>query len=272
MSKQITRTDILGTIRAAIEPLDYVHSMWEGGAAANQRLDQWSDIDLMIDVDDDHVPEVMSIIESALSRSTPYDLRYEIPQPTWHGHWQAFYRFINASPYLLLDMVILKHSIPEKFTEPVLHGKAVVHFDKAGIIATSPVLDVEETMQTITRRLTTLPVMFRMFQVMVLKEIERGNGIEAIGYYPGMTLRPLVEALRIRYAPYHYTFYSRYVYSEFPYAVTSRLEPLFFIGSLQDLQEKHMQAVAWFEETIATIDLDEVRRMLIAARDRALLG
>ena len=48
----LTRSAILTTLRQALEPLPYVHAMWEGGAAAFGRVDEWSDIDLQVDADD----------------------------------------------------------------------------------------------------------------------------------------------------------------------------------------------------------------------------
>ncbi|MBF8284247.1 MAG: Nucleotidyltransferase protein, partial [Anaerolineales bacterium] len=41
----ITRSSILTALRAALEPLPYVHAIWEGGAAAFGRVDEWSDCD-----------------------------------------------------------------------------------------------------------------------------------------------------------------------------------------------------------------------------------
>ena len=40
-----TRSSILTTLRAALEPLPYVHAMWEGGAAAFGGVNEWSDGD-----------------------------------------------------------------------------------------------------------------------------------------------------------------------------------------------------------------------------------
>ncbi|MBM2850070.1 MAG: hypothetical protein HW418_3012, partial [Anaerolineales bacterium] len=38
-----TRSSILTTLRAALESLPYVHAIWESGAAAFGREDEWSD-------------------------------------------------------------------------------------------------------------------------------------------------------------------------------------------------------------------------------------
>ena len=49
MNTPLTRAEILVTLRAALEPLPYTHALWEGGAAAFGRVDDWSDIDLQVD-------------------------------------------------------------------------------------------------------------------------------------------------------------------------------------------------------------------------------
>jgi hypothetical protein len=41
----ITREVMLTTLRAALVPLPYVHAIWESGAAASGRVDEWSDGD-----------------------------------------------------------------------------------------------------------------------------------------------------------------------------------------------------------------------------------
>jgi hypothetical protein len=237
----LTREEILAALRARLEPLDYVQAMWEGGAAAFNRVDEWSDIDLQIAVDDDRVAEVFPIVEEVLRALSPIDLRYEIPQPAWHGHAQVFYRLSNASQFLLLDFVVMKRSNPLKFLEPEIHGNAVVHFDKSNVTQVEP-LD--------------LRVNFDLFQSLTLKELERHNAIEALAFYQGFTLRPLVEFLRILYAPTRYNFHTRYVYYDLPADVVRRLETLFFVQNEDDLRAKREQAEQWFYEILERIRLD----------------
>ncbi len=42
---------------------------------------------------------IADIVERALESVSPIALRFEVPQPTWHGHYQAFYR-LRAVPRL----------------------------------------------------------------------------------------------------------------------------------------------------------------------------
>ena len=51
--ERVTREVIVETLACSLEPLNFVYAFWEGGAAAFNRVDEWSDIDLFIVVDDD---------------------------------------------------------------------------------------------------------------------------------------------------------------------------------------------------------------------------
>jgi predicted nucleotidyltransferase len=245
--ERVTRERLLSALRARLEPLEYVHAMWEAGAIAFGRVDEWSDVDLQIVVDDDRVEDAFVAVESALEDLSPIDAAFRFPEPVWHGHSQAFYRLRNASPYLLLDLVVMKLANENRFLQFEIHGRPFVHFDKPGIVVAEP-FDAAAMSEKIRKRLEGHRQRFDMFQVMVTKEAERDHPIEAVAYYHGATLRPLVELLRTRYAPARHDFHTRYVYDEFPETVVQRLEPLFFPRDLEDLVEKQREARRWFEE------------------------
>ena len=245
----ITRQSILSSIRSTLEPLEFVHAMWEGGAAAFSRVDEWSDIDLQIDVDDGRADEVMAIVERALP---PVLHRFEVPRPTWHGHAQVFLTFRDASPFLMLDLVVIEHSSADKFLQPRIHGNAVVHFDRSGVTE-PPAFDQDTHAAKVATRIGLLGDSFDMFQTLTLKEIERGNLVEAVSYYQGHTLRPLVEALRIRHAPERYNFHTRYVYYELPPDVVAELERLFLPRDAEDLRRCHARAGEMFHEVMEAL-------------------
>lgn len=259
----VSRDSILSAMRGALEPLDSVHAMWEGGAAAFDRVDEWSDIDLQVlcDDDDQAVADVFRRAEQAMESLSPIELKYEIPQPSWHGHAQAFYRLADAGPFLLVDFVVIREGNANRFREREIHGDGPVHFDKKGSVA-SEHIDAEAMAGRLERRLKDMRVTFDMFQPMVLKEIHRGNAVEALQYYHGMTLRPLLELARITHAPARYNFHTRYFYYDLPEEVFRRMEPLFFVADADDLRGKHRQAEEWFYGLHDSVDMEDVRRRL----------
>jgi hypothetical protein len=249
----LTREHILTALQQAIEPLPYAHAMWQGGAAAFNRVDEWSDIDLQIDVDDERVAEACAVVEATLAERAPVALKFELPQPTWHGHYQAFYRFRDASEFLVLDLAVIKHSHPNKFLEREIHGEALVLFDKSGVVQAPP-LDRAAWAAKLQERLATLRVTFELFQSLTTKELHRHNLMEAVAFYHGYSLRPLIELLRMRHSPARYNFHTRYVYYDLPADLVRTLEPMFFPRDAEDLRAKREQAARMFAEALAQIN------------------
>lgn len=249
---RVTREDILAAVRRAVEPLDFVHAMWEGGAVANGRLDEWSDIDLMVDAEDEHVNEVFDAVDRAFEELSGIELKYRMREPTWHGHSQALYRVEGSSPFHMVDFCVVWHSKEDKLLGLERHGTPVVHFDKSGTVV-SPPLDRDALSARLRQRLAAIRVMFDLTQIMTEKEIHRGNGIEAMAYYQGLTLRPLVEALRMRHDPLKFDYQTRYVYEDLPREDVERLETLYFIKDLDDLRGKLKTAGDWFHETMEAL-------------------
>jgi hypothetical protein len=232
-----------------MEPLDAVQAMWQGGAAAFNRVDEWSDIDLQLDVDDEMVEQTFKVVESALESIAPIQFRFRLPEPTWHGHSQCFYRLQGASEFLMIDLVVIRHSNQNKFLQPEIHGTPVVGFDKNNVVQWEP-LDLSALDERLQKRLAMLQVNLELFHSTVLKELNRGNTIEALAFYQGIILRQLVEVLRIRYEPARSQFHARYIHYDLPKNIIARLEPLFFICSADDLRAKFSETEQWLREEL----------------------
>ncbi len=132
--KRATREAIIRTLIKEFEPLDYVHAFYEGGAAAFDRIDDWSDIDLYVVVDDEKVEETFLRAEKALESLSKIEQKLRTPQLPWPGVFQTFYKLEKASEFLLVDLAVLKLSSLEKFLEPHIHGHVVFFFNKNNIV------------------------------------------------------------------------------------------------------------------------------------------
>src|SRR2546422_10398171 len=74
-----SRDSIVRLLTEALRPLPYVHAFWEAGAAALHRVDEGSDIDLYIVVDDaEAVSEAFQIVEKALTDLSAICLEHEV--------------------------------------------------------------------------------------------------------------------------------------------------------------------------------------------------
>lgn len=257
----ITRKDIIVALISALEPLTYVHALWEGGAASFNRVDEWSDIDLYVACDDDHVEETFKSMERALSDLTPIDLTFRLPEPTWHGHSQVFWRLKDANPFLFLDIVVMKKPSKEKFLQYKIHGKPLIHFDKSGVVKDDPI-DTQFFLKKLETRLETLKTNFELFQVLTLKELNRGNDVEALSYYIAYTYKPLVEVLRIKYCPHHHNFFTSYVYYELPAEVVKRLHRFYFIADAKELRKRRDEAETWFWDVVKSIGRTTLKKKI----------
>ncbi len=248
----LTRQQIVAALIQALEPNEWIHALWEGGSTAFGRSDQWSDLDLQVDVEDERAGEVIPQVEAALAQLSPVELRYEIPQPAWHGHQQVFYRLRDAGPFLMLDLVVMKHSSSNKYLERELHGDARVYFDRCGATQPPP-LDPAALQVRLQARLVELRLRFEMFQNLVVKEFYRKHPLDALASYHSLTLRPLVEVLRMQHQPARHEFGARYLYVDLPAEDARRLEALYFVVDLEDLQHKHAKAAVWFQQVSAAL-------------------
>ena len=255
----ITREQVLAALRAGLEPLPYTHAMWEGGAVSWERLDAWSDIDVQVDADDERVEEALAQVDRILESVSAIDLKYRMPDDSAGNYIQAFYRLRDASPYMLVDMAVLRHGATSKFLEPEIHGLPIFYFDKSGV-SQLPHFDLAAWQRSeLDEWLRGMRTRVEIFQVNVLKELNRGNLIEAVSYYQASTLRPLVAVLNMRYRPERHSFGTRYVYYELPPDVATRLEPLFLPASLADLRSKLAEAQEWFRQVVGEIEAAAAR-------------
>ena len=247
----LTRQQIIDTLHQALRAIPAVHATWLGGSDATGRTDGYSDVDCQALVDDEAVEAVFTAVAAALSALSPIDRQYRIPEPTWHGHSQVFYRLKDAPPWLLVDLAILKMSSSpaNRFLEPERHGRQVVLFDDDDLVQPAP-FDRPAHEAALQARLVHLTARFDLFHVFVDKAIWRRDAADAISTYHAVTMRSLVELLRMRYCPDRYDFGLRYLDRDLPPEVRRQVESLLFCGSFEELAEKQATAVALFQATL----------------------
>jgi predicted nucleotidyltransferase len=249
IERKLTRETVIWTIVDFMKQKEYVHALYEGGAIAFNRIDEWSDIDLYIVVDDEKVNETFDEVEIALKSLAPIKHKYSVPKLPWSSVSQAFYRLEQTSEYLLIDLAVIKLSSPEKFLEPHIHGKVVFYINKSDEISV-PIINEEELAENLKQKLARLRDRFAVFNINVQKEINRGNYLEALILYNGITLGSVVDALRIKYNPFHHDFKTRYVRYELPERITRELQRLYFVKDITDLMKKYQEGTKWFYEIV----------------------
>ena len=260
----ITRDDLLNTLVSALKDKEYALAMWEGGAAGFDRVDEWSDADVQVIIKDGFVEQAFADVETALAALSETDYRYRLPEPTWHGHSQCFYRFRDASPYLMLDLVFIQqNSEADRFMQFRTHGQPLVWFDKAGLVVEER-LDVGGMIEKMKAAVDSARMRYDLFWILTMKEVHRKNKIEAFAFYYNFAVMPLLEVLRIEYCPARYFYRTRYPQYDLPGEVTERLNEFFYVRDLADLAAKFEQARDWFAEVVSGLDWEKVKAALAA--------
>ena len=268
MNAPLGRSEIIEVLTERLQAIDSIDAMWEIGAVAFGRIDDYSDIDLMISGHDDKIEEIISDFERILNQVSPIELMWRIPGTVEHGHTQIFCRLLNTSPFLLIDVVFMKSSAEQKYLVPEIHNPPFVYFDKAGIVKDEP-FDADQFVEDLKAHAAKLKTKFELFQPLVIKEIHRGHAIEAKGYYQNACSKFLLDLFKIKYSPTRYNFGVRYVYDELPPDVLHELETVYFVTGLADLKIKQMRAEALFNETYNSLDWDKIGEIVRASSQRS---
>lgn len=250
---ELDRHTILATLQRALEPHAYVVALWEAGSAAWRREDRWSDLDVQVLVDDDRVSDAIRVVDEALAALSPIEIRFEAPKPTWHGHDQVFYRLRDAGEFRLVDLAVMRRSSPHPLSERERHGERRILFDKTGEARPSS-LDRTGLDARMAERLAQLRLAFPLFQSLVTKELLRGNPLGALAFYQSHTLQPLHALLRIRHCPDRFDFGPRYAAADLPAERLRRLQSLWFVGNVGEIEAKRSDAEAFFAEVLREID------------------
>jgi len=242
--KKLNRDIIIRKLVEALKSLDYVKALWEGGAAAFNRVDKWSDIDLYILSDKNKINQTLIEVEKVLSSLSPIIHKYKVLESSYPNTSQTFYRLRDSSDYLIIDLVVLTKKSPEKFIDPEIHGDVLFYFNKTTELELAKINEQDLEIK-LEKRLKRLKTKFLMFNCFVQKEINRKNYLEALTLYQRITLLILIEVLRIKYTPFHHDFKIQYISYELPKKMVKKLENLSFISNGKDLQEKYHQATKW---------------------------
>ncbi|XMB67768.1 hypothetical protein RI065_04440 [Mycoplasmatota bacterium zrk1] len=227
----------------------HVRAVWEIGAVAFGRVDEWSDVDLVFDVSDESFEEVFALIEVELEKYAPIEHKYGAPNGIAKGAYQNVYKLENISEFLVIELCFIPSSSEHKAIEKEIHGDVIVHFDKEGVLKEEEV-DLERFAKKIEARLETMKTLLGMYQFMVKKEINRENPIEAYFYYFSVALAPILELVKMHYTPFRYDFRHRYVYYELPENVVKEIEEFTFVKDLDDLSTKYKKLLVRFKEEL----------------------
>ena len=232
----VSRHKIIDEIERCLKDNPLVYAMWFEGADATDTVDEYSDLDVVVDVKDGAEEQAFGEVESALARLGRIDLSHE--KEPFHPKLRHRVLHLQETPgTLLIDLVVQSHSREDgDFIRQNRSEQPKVIFDKAEVIKFR---DVDETRlaDDMRERLTHLRGVFAQ-QSRVTKYVARRKFLECVGYYSKFVLKPLIEVLRIRYSPLCHDYDIVHISEHLPEQVVSEFEDMFKVNTVEQIAEK----------------------------------
>ena len=250
----IDKNMIIDKLTDTLKPLPYIFALWLEGADANGTADEYSDIDVWVDFEDEYEEQAIKDVETALSELAQIDYKYIMPGNPSVKIRSRRYHLAGTSKYLMIDFQWQFHSRPKDeyifFKDNKIESAKVI-FDKEHIIQYKP-FDLSIFTQSNLQCLEEAK--YRMTQLMrVEKYVRRGQYLEAYDHYNCYILQSLIELLRLIYTPSHTHYYLCHISQHIPKSDKTKLEYFSRIASLDDITEKTPKAEKWFYELIKKI-------------------
>ena len=230
------RTAIGDAICAALIEHAGVAALWEGGSAATGRLDEYSDIDLVIVAGLEAAAAIFDAVERALSGVDRIVHTWRVEPPPFRDTAQRFYFLAGAPRFFAVDCVVVTEAGAPQFLELERHGEPRVLFDRTATIRALP-LDHASLAARRAQRVVQLQGAIPVYRMLVEKELARSHPLEALGFYQAL-LRALIELLGMRHRPDRFDYGWRYVESELPADAQALIRDHAFIADGPALEQK----------------------------------
>lgn len=241
------RDRITDALCNALQTLPYVLAGWEGGSAAFDLVDDYSDIDLnFLLVDANLEKPFYAVVQSALETVSPVVTSHSEPPG-------RYFKLADGGEFLLVDVCTFQTGVYSEYLDLERHGKFRPLFDKGEWLRSNASNTVSQSASRAKRR-DDLKEWFSVSQSFVRKAIHRGQEAEALAAFWGYTLKPLVELLRMRYCPTRWDFGMRYLQRDLPSPVYDELRDIMFVREYADLAEHLVKAVAWGERLLQELE------------------
>jgi predicted nucleotidyltransferase len=199
---------------AALRDEPAVEALFEGGAAARGRADDFSDIDLMVVAPLESAGRLFTRTEEALADIAPIAHVWSVEPPGFPDLAQRFYFLADAPRFFAFDCSVVPPAAVATFLERERHGEPIVWLDRRGTIQAQPV-DEAALAERRRHRLGQLRGLVPVYAMLVDKELARGHPLEALGFYQ-VLVRALIELLGMQHRPERFDFGWRYVERELP--------------------------------------------------------
>jgi predicted nucleotidyltransferase len=246
------RRRIVEAVIARLLPLANVRACFEAGSAATGRLDDYSDVDLVIVTPLSAADAAFSAVEAALGALAEITHRWIVDPPPFADSAQRFYFLADAPRYFAVDCVVITEAAVEQLLERERHGEPLVYFDRTGRIRPRPA-DPTALAARRAKRREQLAGAVPVYAMLVDKELARGRPLDAYGFYQAL-LRLLLEVLGMQYRPDRFDFGWRYLETDLPPHERALLAHLAFVADDDALRQRSDQVAQELERRLGELD------------------
>ncbi len=254
MTKQITRDEIIKAVYDEFINNEKVHAYWLDGSDGREKVDEYSDIDIVLDVSDGHEEEIFKLTEARLSTLGDLDLNYQED----HGHdklKQKVYHLKNSSKYLLIDFCIQSHSRDKDEAAYSIDDSIEIPkvlFDKKNVV-TFKEFDKTQIRTDILDNIKEFKSRYKQVS-RVEKYIKREQYLEASMYYGKYLAAPIVELMRMKYTPKYHYLHLIHASEHLPKEEVEILNRLYKYSSLKDLSDNIKYAKEIFNDLVLEVE------------------
>ncbi len=224
---------IIDELRNLLEQNSAVHAMWISGSVAEGYNDDLSDVDLWFDIDDGQDEIILAGIEKFLASKGTLDVNFGegITPPFTH----RVYHLLPMNPLHFIEINLHSHSHQFGLFDRMRTIRVL--FDKDDTTQFGP-LDEVSYGKMLSERKQFLLEKIKIGELSVRKEITRGNFMDAMHNYQFWLVEPIIEIMRIKYAPRKINYGLKHGSRDLPKTMVSKIESLYILKSLKDLENK----------------------------------
>jgi predicted nucleotidyltransferase len=224
---------IVDGLKGLMEQNETVHAMWITGSVAEGQADELSDIDLWLDIEDGKDEVIFALIEKFLESKGELDINFSEGVTPPYSH--SVYHFAGMNPYHFIEITLHSHSNEIGLFDTL--RKIKVLFDKAGTTNFKP-FDKTSYDKMLQERKLFLIEKIEFGEQSIRKEITRRQFMEALHNYQFWLVEPVIELVRIKYAPLKITYGLKHGSRDLPEDMVKDIESLHIIESLDNLSDK----------------------------------
>jgi len=235
------RKEIIDKLRSSLESNSSVFAFFIEGADVHGTVDEYSDIDLRIVIEEENMENVIQAIETALP-NIDFKLEHTRPGYDWP---KMLYHVQGTSKFLIIDITLQSYS---ESTNVKASGKHTL-FDKKGVIETEAESKNNEH-KDIMDRIENIETRVSLRNMCLERELKRENYLDALKIYHDLILDKLVEALRLLHCPQWPNIGLKHASVDLPGEIVQEIEDLYRTNSIEEIQEKSKKADELLKKTL----------------------